>query len=441
MKTVGDVIKIGRDAFYAGQIDRYLEAVQTVGFLIRDFANSDKIDLALDMEGYWYNNLVKLIESEQAYHDSFRWHYNALFNAGLRRRKNLPARDPRRICFVIPSGVLLGHTQVMLQIIGTWIRAGGSVQPCVVSLSDFDGKLDAALKSLGVKFFSPPRGLGGFGGLAEWCRHIIRREDCNTAIWVSVPVMVSYLFGFGLAPRQVFWSLKFHPVHLGGSVTHIAMTPPGDGDVVFHGRPWKKFSPPLSIPETTNQPEDIDRLRSSFGVEFIFGALARTEKFNSVEYVDAVVEIVKRCPGSLFVYTGREDSPLIRSRFSEVGLSDAIKFIGWVDTSLYSQVIDVFLETFPFGCGVTGAQAVNSGTRMVSLWRNETLPRYYFKSLGEAKALTASWQIETEIHEYKNRATEFFSQGRLVPTPFERDSLSALDHDKATRFRDLVIGP
>ena len=440
MKTVDDVIKVGRDAFYSGQIDRYLDAVRKVGSLIKDLADSDKVDLALNIEGYWYNNLVKLIESEQAYHNAFQRHYDALWKAGFRRRISLPARDARRICFVIPSGVLLGHTQVMLQIIRAWLRADESIQPCVVSLSDFDGKLDAALKSLGVTFFAPPGGLGGFAGLAEWCRNIIRQENCNTAVWVSVPVMVSYLFGFGVAPRQVFWSLKFHPVHLGDSVTHIAMTPPGVGEVLFHGRPWKRFSPPLSIPESTCRSEDVSRIRNELGASFIFGALARTEKFNSPEYVDTVVDIIRRCSNSVFVYTGHQDSPLIRARFSEAGLSSAIRFVGWVDTNLYAQALDVFLETFPFGCGVTGAQAVNAGTRMVSLWRNETLPRYYFESLGQARALSSRWRIEDDVGEYKNRAVEFYEQGNSSASGVSLGLLTSLDNDKATRFRDLVIG-
>lgn len=440
MKTVAEVIRYGRESYFSGRLDGYLEAVQALGLLIRKLAADNQVDAALSIEGYWYNNLVKLVESESSYFDSFRWHCDALWEQGLKERVALCARDEKRICFVIPAGVLLGHTQVMLQIIRAWRNAGDAVQPSVVSLSEFDGRLDLALQSLGVRYFSPPSGLDGVVAKAKWCRDVIAREGCNTAVWVSVPVFVSYLFGFGIAPRQVFWSLKFHPVHLGESVTHIGMTPPGVGEVLFHGRPWKRFSPPLSIPESTCRSEDVTRIRNELGAPFIFGALARTEKFNSPEYVDTVVDIIKRCSGSVFVYTGHQDSPLIRARFFEAGLSSAIRFVGWVDTNLYAQALDVFLETFPFGCGVTGAQAVNAGTRMVSLWQNETLPRYYFESLDQARALSSRWRIEDDVREYKNRAVEFYKQGNGSASGVSLGLLTLLDNDKATRFRDLVIG-
>jgi hypothetical protein len=37
--------------------------------------------------------------------------------------------------------------------------------------------------------------------------------------------------------------------------------------------------------------------------------------------------------------------------------------VGWVDTPLYAAILDVFLETFPLGCGITGYQAIDEGTR------------------------------------------------------------------------------
>jgi hypothetical protein len=56
-------------------------------------------------------------------------------------------------------------------------------------------------------------------------------------------------------------------------------------------------------------------------------------------------------------------------------------YIGWVDTNFYSELIDIFLETFPFGCGITGAQSLFQGNILISKWDNNTLPRYYFNDL------------------------------------------------------------
>lgn len=41
-------------------------------------------------------------------------------------------------------------------------------------------------------------------------------------------------------------------------------------------------------------------------------------------------------------------------------------FLGWVDTRLYAQVIDIFIDSFPFPCTVTALQAMAAGKRIVS---------------------------------------------------------------------------
>lgn len=438
MATVEQLVDFGRRSYFAGKRDLYSSVVKELGSVIRRLAEKDQIDLAIQLEGVWYNSLVKLVESEDNYRSAFSGHYHALWEAGTRRRKLASSGDGGDVCFVIPNGVLLGHTQVMLEIIRSWQLDNLAVRAVVVSLSSFDDKLLAGLRGLGIRYFCPPsRGLG-IVAIAEWAREVIRRENCTTAIWVSVPCVVSFLFGFGIAPRQVFWSLKFHPVHLGPSVLHIAMTPPGRGDVHFDGKIWKRFSPPLSVPDVLGNDKKISDLRDRLDGEFIFGALARTEKFNSIAYVDAVVDIVSRCPGSIFVYTGHQDSPTIVEGFRRVGLTKSLRYVGWVDTNLYAQSLDVFLETFPFGCGVTGAQAVNAGTRTVSLWCDETLPRYYFESLGSARELFRHWRIETEVDGYVRAAVECFREGVSPPHDQVKAQLKELDRDKARAFYALL---
>ena len=39
-------------------------------------------------------------------------------------------------------------------------------------------------------------------------------------------------------------------------------------------------------------------------------------------------------------------------------MADRCHFAGWVDTRLYASALDLFLETFPLGCGITGRAIV-----------------------------------------------------------------------------------
>jgi predicted O-linked N-acetylglucosamine transferase (SPINDLY family) len=43
------------------------------------------------------------------------------------------------------------------------------------------------------------------------------------------------------------------------------------------------------------------------------------------------------------------------------------EYIGWVDTSLWAQVIDVFLDTWPFGSGHTAWEAIAANKHFVSM--------------------------------------------------------------------------
>ena len=62
--------------------------------------------------------------------------------------------------------------------------------------------------------------------------------------------------------------------------------------------------------------------------------------------------------------------------------------MGWVDSNLYAEAIDIFLETFPFGCGVTGFQAMGHATPLVSYKANDTLYGYQLEGARDASAST-----------------------------------------------------
>src|SRR6185436_14508130 len=92
-------------------------------------------------------------------------------------------------------------------------------------------------------------------------------------------------------------------------------------------------------------------VRASLGARGpVYGSFGREEKLNSPAFLDAVVAILRRVPGAVFLWTGRVQHPEIQKRFEAAGVAARCRFIGWVDTKLYAQVIDVFLDSFPFPC-------------------------------------------------------------------------------------------
>ncbi len=438
MTDVLQLIRIGRSAALTGDLSAYRDATRLVAKTIRNLSQTGRIDDALNLEAVWYQNLVKQIESEDNYFEAFRWHKDALFSAGMQQRRAPRGSEPKSIAFIVPNGVLLGHTQVTLKILRDWKKQQLPAKVIVISLTDFSPELSEPLRELSTQIFWA--GNRTPSGAIAWCRDTLNNLRCETAVWVSVPIWASYALGMELAPRQVFWSLKFHPVHLGNGIKHVAMTAPGDGEILIHGNSWFRFSPPLSINSRARSLEEKKNLKVAFGNAFIFGSLARTEKFNSPNFVNAAATIVGRCMGSKFVYTGAEDSKLVRKIFEQHGLSNSAIYVGWVDTELYSQAIDVFLETFPFGCGITGAQAVDRGTKTVSLWRKETLPHYYFERYEEAVSACRHWAVVNEEVDYVQAAVNFFhDQNCADQIRREEGLLSCIDSAKSEKFHQLIF--
>ena len=433
-----------KKAFEANDIDLYRKYLSAASLNIRDMIESGHINLALNSEASLHQ-YIKLQENEENYFLAYLGHKNIFWNSG---QQNSPGEvkvgKEKNIVFVLKNGILLGHSQVMLSIIKEW----KSLLPdlnifCFILSNEFEEKLAIQLIDCNVKIMAPPKQLGAQDRI-KWLRDEIEKNEINTAIWVSAPLWVTYIFGFKIARRQIMWSLKFHPIHLGDTVCHIGMTKENEGIIMINDSPWKAFQPPLQIKITHNYDKnkiESNKIKASLKGKLIFGTLARTEKFNSIQFVDALIEILDHCSDSVYLYSGMQPSLFLLERAKLKGVDKKIFYIGWVDTELFSLAFDVFLETFPFGCGITGMQALTHGTALVSLWNKDTLPRYQLKSFTEGNKYLPPWFIAENVSEYiamsKSLYESFKKKGNL-DKHFNKE-ISLIDKNKAEVFYNLVM--
>ena len=111
---------------------------------------------------------------------------------------------------------------------------------------------------------------------------------------------------------------------------------------------------------------EAKRVREQLGpADVVYGSFGREEKLNSPVFIDAVIEILRGQPDALFLWTGRGQLPAIQERLEAAGVAARCRFIGWVNTKLYAQVLDVFLDSFPFPCGFTLYEAMAAGKPIV----------------------------------------------------------------------------
>jgi predicted O-linked N-acetylglucosamine transferase (SPINDLY family) len=107
---------------------------------------------------------------------------------------------------------------------------------------------------------------------------------------------------------------------------------------------------------------DSARERGRFAQHrILYACIGREEKLNSVPFLKSVAAILKAVPEAGFLWTGRQRHPVIQATMEAEGVAQRCYFIGWVNTRLYAQVIDVFLDSFPFPCAYTLYEAMAAG--------------------------------------------------------------------------------
>lgn len=434
------IIEEGENAFNKGNTASYEKSlIESIGKFIQ-FYNSGNSELALALEPFWYASLVKKIDNEQhvakcfSKHSKLMWKFGRKISPGL-----IKSGNTNNICFISKVSALLGHTEVMLNVMNNWKSKYPRINLTFIGLTPCQKELFIRLEKLGINIVTPSQELSPIMS-ARWLRTACEKADIGTAIWLSLPVWVAFIFGYGVAKKQVLWSLKFHAVHLGDTVLHIGMTKEKEGVVYINNNPWNAFQPPLILDKKTLSSHERKQARGGNDQFFIFASLAREEKFSSPGFAQAVVEILQRCPRGRFLFTGRTQNQILSNLLIESNLSNKVSFIGWVDTNFYSNIIDCFLETFPFGCGITGMQALINGSKLNSLWDDNTLPCYYFDSPSHASSFHANWIINTSVNEYVNSAVDLYNKWENGDkrTDISENIIKSLDNNKSTRLFELI---
>jgi glycosyltransferase involved in cell wall biosynthesis len=383
------IAEAGNTALRLGLGEAAREAYRrTVDLLLRIIAIGNA-DAAMAAELIVYKAFVKAIEDEDHYERAFAQWREPMAALGRKFHRDLaPARAANRVAFVFHSGTLLGHTEVLLRLLESLDRERWEVRVYALTMSE--PAFDERFAKLGIPtetYVDNPRwGAKPTGMLAraEWLREVLARDAMPTAVWVSLPVAATFTFAMQVAPVQVFWSLKHHPVSLPEIDGYLTYGSWGEREKVFHGRTWTVCPVPLALDPRPVDVKARAELRAKFPQRVLLGSLAREEKLDSRPYLESVAAILERNPDAGFLWTGRHFHPGIDAFFAQRGLASRTHFVGWVDTALYASALDLFLETFPFGCGITGYQALAAGVPLVSyLEENTVFGMQYWSELME----------------------------------------------------------
>lgn len=371
--------------------------------------NTPPLDTVSNLLFAFYQNFVKKIETEQQARDCFQSWLMPVVEFGRRfRNPSLPvplwqptAARPWRVAFFLHSAAILGHTEAVFELLEHRPRGlPWSDEPVVYVFAGVNPELTARLAALGARCVNLQEQMPSqsFQARIEWLRRRMAEDGVSHFVWVSAPATAELAMAMRLAPVQVFWTLKFHPFQIPDIDGYITYGAWSEDSRIVHGERWSVVPFMMGRPSSPVSEADVAGARAPFAQhDILFGTLARTEKMNAAPFLDAVVRILQENPRAGFLWTGREQHAGIQAHFERGGVAAQCHFIGWVQTPLYARVLDVFLESFPFGCGLTGIQGLEAGTPFLSYEAPETqYGMHFMRPLAENGA--AAQEIRSLLH-------------------------------------------
>lgn len=418
------------------------------------------VDAALSFEILIHNAFVATIEDDDHYIRSYARWSKGMAELGRRFRDPTPrlSTNPRRIAFVLASGTMLGHTEVLFRLARerAALEALGVAARVYVlygySREFVERAMEAGVEVSMAEDDLPERRDAPELARLAWLRARLRSDDCGVAVWVSAAPASIFMLSAGIAAVQIFWSLRFHPVSGPYIDGRISYGPPHERTKLRGKTPWQVCPVPLALDLPPHDASAIAAIRDSIAQPVLIGTLARPEKIDSKPFLAAVVRILKDNPDTAYLWTGRTRHPGIQQLFESAGIADRCHFVGWVDTVLYARALDVFLETFPLGCGVTGYQALGVGTALLSYREENTVFGMQFGMRGEAATAAPDDPAypypllrARNVDEYVALASRLVRDERFRADTAERGQAFyraeiANGERYATRFFETVIG-
>ncbi len=408
---------------------------------IKECLDKKFFNAALSIDNFLYHGWLKCSEDMDHYQEGISLWAGLYEEAGLAQRPSLPplnTQEKERPVFgvFIHNASWLAHIQVLHQS----LEGLDKNRPYDITLYFLDGHDDDVAKrfaqiNVSCVFMADEGKTSGFYDSLLRLRQRCINDGVSVMAWLCLTSLMGMAFGIGLAKRQVYWCMKHNT---------SAYKTPDDFWVSLNGLnetinlydiDWKVI--PTSYPATQKPPlSNIAACRSQFPKDaIILGTIGREDKLDSPEFLGTICDILNQHPETIYLYTGRENSPSIQNYFATRNLSERVFFIGWIDTRMYSEVFDIYLDSWPARSGMTAFNALEAGKPYVfnvgATGNHNLIATHYFGiSLDNDNGI---WRIPDNtldaIYEKTSERTFLAMEGREAYI----ETVSRLINDEAFR--------
>ena len=280
-------------------------------------------------------------------------------------------RQSEIIAFFLHSASLLAHVETLLNFLEGYEKIEiKKFTPVIFIFDGFNEDLDSILKKLKIEtiYLDKELSIQSASKLKKifLMKSIIKDNDIKVLVFISTVVFMAFIFGMRIAKTQIWWSMKFHIPFSTSVDIYLTGGAQGETSKNINGVNWLTSPGGISGLFDKSKSKEAKKIRANFpGNKIVLGSLSREEKLNSRKFLEAVALILEANPNTIFLWTGKEKNHDIDTFFLARNLNGRVTYIGWVDAKLYSQVIDIFLDSFPNPAGFTIYYAMASSVACV----------------------------------------------------------------------------
>ena len=295
----------------------------------------------------------------------------------FQKRRHYPRG--KKILFIIDTDFWLGHLQVLC----SFIEIANKEERDKIEVIAFNGRqesvLDKKLERFSVKYslIQTPKVSEKLKLLESYVEKISKKGYETKLIWTAWPPLMFIGSVFRLADRQACWAMKY-PAPMGHQCDEIyypygfdkkttGVTYMHDSSIKIITHPFYLTKDALSTNEEIDKPKQkskntLSKLKAlKDDGKLVIACIARPEKMNNLSFINRLKNLLAANKYANFVWCGRkgdESSKIFQKSLEMHDISDRCTFLGWVNPWDTLKNIDYFLDTHPFGSGITLAQAL-----------------------------------------------------------------------------------
>ena len=348
--------------------------------LVSYFANKayelDLIDIAFWLESEIYDKYITRNETEKAFGHGMSLTKDAALAAGETYRERLGPLNTNFqnqkpiVGFFFHNASMLAHIENIHSYLSAAHEKGfKEFTPILFCLGGRNFKFEENFKNIGVEIVyldvdDTKKPILSMKDRFQYMRKKCQELRVDKIVWGCLALYMPFVYSMRLANEQIWWSQKWQNFNCRIIDKYIWSFGMNEREP-HYGQEWlcgwfqrKKWLQNIPV-------FDIMVTRGEFHGKLILGSLARAEKISDPRYLDAICKILKKNDNIIYLWAGRAPAPFVTDYFLSEGVYNKTKFIGWVNTDIYARVLDIMLDTFPAGNGVTAIQTMGAGKPVV----------------------------------------------------------------------------